>query len=316
MKRFSQINRFFTALCCIVLLSLSFQSCEREAFDDDSALFIDQNLSGSRGSINQSFTPQLAVLLDEDTDLLPYTDCTSTCIAPESGIYYYKTNSQLVSSGPNTKEIAYLAYNTETDFVVEVVYNITAGNSNANADITITIDGTPRLFSGIASGSKVSHSIPLNATWTNCESIAFDVNQTGGGSPINLSDSYTLVGVCEDGCEESFEYRLNLDHGYTFTYISEVDTANAELKFTCPHIVSFEALDGKVYSVNPGNGNGTPTVLTWNGNLNACEEISFVLAFEADCEQNNANLAHVWTDFKVNGISKKGDLENITFYCE
>ena len=316
MKRFPQINRFFTAVCSIVIISLSFQSCEREAFEDDSALFIDQNSISARGGINQSLDPQLAVLLDENSDLLAYTDCSSNCIEPESGVYYYVSDSQSGSSGPNTKEISYLAYNTETEFVVDVVYNITSGNSNANAEITITIDGTSKLFSGIAPGSRVSHSLPLDATWTACESVVFSIYQESLGSPIEFNNNYALVGACRDGCDESFEYKLNQDGSYTFTYISEEDIVNADVKLTCPHIVSFEALDGKTYSVNLGNGNGAPTVLTWNGDINACEEITFTIAFEADCDQNNAGFATLWTDFNVNDISKKEDLDNITFDCE
>ena len=322
MKRLPQINRFFTAVCSIVILSLSFQSCEREAFEDDSALFIDQNSTSARGGINQSFDPQIAVLIDDSSDLLPYLDCTSACIEPESGVYYYFSDSQSQSTGQgqgqntNIKEVAYLAYNTETDFVVDVTYNITSGNSNANAEITITIDGTSKLFSGIAPGSRVSHSLPLDATWTACESVAFTVYQESQGRPIEFNENYALVGICRDGCEESFDYKLNQDGSYTFTYISEEDITNAEVKFTCPHIISFEALDGKAYSVNPGNGNGSPTVLTWNGDINACEEITFTMSFEADCDQNNAGFATLWTDFKVNDLSKKGDLDNITFDCE
>jgi len=89
----------------------------------------------------------------------------------------------------------------------------------------------------------------------------------------------------------------------------------AEVKFTCPHISSFIAIDGKEYAINPGNSKGSPTVLTWIGDIEACTEITFTLSFEADCDQNSSGKANLFTDFKVNGESKKGDNENIVYQC-
>lgn len=300
MKRFPQIDRFFTAVCSYAILALLIllTSCEKESLNDDFTRVKASNLS----------TASLKTLL-------VYDDCSSVCIEEGSETYYKKSSVQSRSSGPNTKEVSYNAYNTETQFIVEVTYKITSGNSNAKADITIDIDGDSNLLSDVIKGTTVSHSIDLPEGWQACDVVNFSVLQEGLSNPINFNESYSLIGVCSSSCDESFDYEANEDGSYTFTYVSSEDLENAEVKFTCPHIVDFEALDGKEYEVNPGNSKGSPTVLTWNGNIEACTELTFTLSFEADCDQTSSGKANLFTDFKVNGESKKGDNENIVYQC-
>jgi len=309
MKRFPQIDRFFTALCSFLILALFvlLSSCEKESLQDDA----------SRIKVQKYETASLRTLLN-------YDDCASICIDEGSENYYAKSDSKTVSAGntnvnnkgnTNTKNVSYIAYNTETQFIVEVHYEIIEGSSNAHAKITIFNDNDSEYFGDVASGSVVSHAFNLPIGWQGCDTFNFNILQEELGADIEFSDSYSLIGVCSSACDESFSYVENEDGSYTFTYLSSEDLDNTEVKFTCPHIKSFEALDGKEYSVNPGNSHGSPTVLTWNGDIDACSEITFTLSFDADCEQNNAGKANLFTDFKVNGVSKNGENENIVFAC-
>ena len=141
----------------------------------------------------------------ENTDLLntnmriaPTGSCEDDCIEPGSEIYYPVSDMASISAGPNTKSVSYSAYNTETDFVVEVTYAITAGKSKAKATIVIAIDGDEVEYTEVGSGSTVSHSVPLADGWEGCDQVAFSVVQEGLGTPITFSESYSLIPVCEE----------------------------------------------------------------------------------------------------------------------
>ncbi|HZW62538.1 MAG TPA: hypothetical protein VFF15_02730 [Flavobacteriaceae bacterium] len=307
MKRLPQINRFFTVVCSIIIISITFTSCEQESLYDQ----IDQN----HELLDDASRPLLinnALLFTPE--LLPYTDCAEVCIDSENELFYSITDSQSRAAGPNSKEVNYVAFNTSNRFFVDATYTITSGNANAKATITIDINGDTRVFDNVPSGNTVRHSIALASDWQACDVVSFSVLQEGLSMPVSFDEEYSLVGIC-GSCEENFSYRLNLDGSYTFFYTSEEDLDNAEVKFTSPHITGFEALDGKIYSVNPGKRNGAPTVLTWNGDIDACQELTFAIRFDADCEQTNSGFANIFTDFKVNGVSKKGTQENIRLNC-
>ncbi|WP_092824029.1 hypothetical protein [Algoriphagus faecimaris] len=131
-------------------------------------------------------------------------DCSIDCIVPGSEDYFVKSGTATESSGGgnniNTKEVTYRAYNTETDFVVEVDYNKLSGNFNAKADITIAIDGDLLLIEEVPFGSTVSHSIPLPDGWMACDVVDFYVIQEGGGNGIAWIETYSLFEVCSVEC--------------------------------------------------------------------------------------------------------------------
>lgn len=109
------------------------------------------------------------------------------------------------------------------------------------------------------------------------------------------------------GCVESFSYTVNDDLNVVFSYTSAVDVLGAVVKLTCPHIQTtdgFTSDDGKVYEVN---NTGNNTVLSWTGDLAACQKITFYLTLIPDCSKKNNGNGEVtlWTDFKVNEESKK-----------
>lgn len=128
--------------------------------------------------------------------------------------------------------------------------------------------------------------------------------KAGGGGQ---HDGYFIsVSECL-GCEESFSYTVNGDLNVVFSYTSADDVLGAVVKLTCPHIQTtdgFTSEDGKVYEVN---NTGNNTVLSWTGDLAACQEITFDLTLNPDCSKKNKGNGEVtlWTDFKVNEESKK-----------
>ncbi|MFC3416855.1 fibrobacter succinogenes major paralogous domain-containing protein [Algoriphagus hitonicola] len=124
--------------------------------------------------------------------------CENDCIEPGSSTFYPVSDMATASSGINTKSVSYSAYNTETDFVVEVTYAITSGPTDANAIIIIDIEGDEMEYTEVSSGSTVSHTVPLAGGWAGCDQVAFSVVQEELGTPIAFSESYSLIPVCLD----------------------------------------------------------------------------------------------------------------------
>jgi len=318
MKKTTQISRLL--IPCIIISTFIF-SCQKEELIDIENIQTSQNLTvQKKGLLKQSTATQSSLNLEisPEVTLEPYTDCSLLCIEEGSNTYYKKTGTISRTIGQNSKSVSYEAYNTETQFVVNVTYTA-SGATATTADITININNElePLKVENIAPGTTtLSHAIDLPEDWQGCiTEIPFSIVQKGLSTDITFDETYALIGICNDSCEESFSYEENENGSYTFTYISAEDLTGAEVKFTCPHIVSFEALDGKTYTVNPGNSHGSPTVLTWNGDIEACTPVTFTLDFEADCDQNNGGFANLFTDFKVNDVSKKGTNPSIKFNC-
>ncbi|MCH6235744.1 DUF1566 domain-containing protein [Cognataquiflexum rubidum] len=139
-----------------------------------------------------------ADLLNSQFRIGPTGSCETDCIEPGSEIYYPVSDVATGRSGRNTKSVSYSAYNTETHFVVEVTYAITAGPAKAKATITIAIDGNEVEYTDVSSGSTVSHTVPLADGWAGCDEVSFSVVQEGLGTPITFSESYDLIPVCAE----------------------------------------------------------------------------------------------------------------------
>lgn len=123
--------------------------------------------------------------------------CNSDCFTPNG--YVKKIGEKTVNAGINSKEVSYAAYNTSTNFVVEVTYHVTEGNSKAEATITIGIEGDEKVFQSVASGSTVSHNILLPENWSACDVINYNIRQVALGTPVQVSDDYGLVNICQGG---------------------------------------------------------------------------------------------------------------------
>lgn len=125
--------------------------------------------------------------------------------------------------------------------------------------------------------------------------------QIGGGG---MTEVTLTVENC--GCEESFTY-AGEGSTYTFTYMPAEDMEDAELVFTFAQSV---AVDG--FSED----------WRWHGqtmqstmDLFACTPVIWELTLEKKCDGSTPNN-NVWTDFKINDLSKKGYLSNITQTCD
>ncbi|OMP31293.1 hypothetical protein [Mangrovimonas sp. DI 80] len=319
MKNMPKINQF---LGCCMLVSILMFSCQSEELQDNQIPDNTQSLSLEKLSSVKNITMSTSAMREA------YVDCETTCIVAGSGNYFVMADSDFYENGNGNgykrKEISYEAYNTETQFIIDVYYQYT-GNANFDSSIEIeitdvTINEEPQVVNispiiqdNLEGGEIVSLIYNLPMDWEACDKISFSVKQEGLSDDLTLDATYSLIGICP--CEESFSYEDLGDNTYVFTYSNVEAMENAVVQFTCPHIVDFTPLDGKEYSVNPGNGPGAPTVLTWIGDLEACSETTFAIIFDADCNQNNANFANIFTDFKVNGDSKKGEASNIKFIC-
>ncbi|SMD42766.1 hypothetical protein SAMN00777080_1331 [Aquiflexum balticum DSM 16537] len=134
--------------------------------------------------------------LNENMRLAPAGSCESDCIEQGGSVFFSVSDVATLRVGRNTKSVNYSAYNTETDFVVEVTYAITAGPPNAKATIRIDIAGNIMEYTDVSSGSKVSHTVPLAEGWAGCDEVTFSVVQEGLGAPITFSESYALIPVC------------------------------------------------------------------------------------------------------------------------
>ncbi len=288
MNYLNQINRNKFIYTILLSAFFVFTSCEQESMEGE-------------------------IVNLEKTLFLTEADCATDCLDPEGP---YVAGSDLVNQtwggkGKHEKTVSYTAYNTPTHFIIEVYYE---RNNDNTSDLirAIALDETQEELD-VESGSTTVFEFDLPNNWEACDIVDFDIRQEGQGSPIDLSGDYSLFSFC--GCEEDFYYEENADGSYTFIYTADENLGNAEVKFTTPHITDFEALDGKEYTSNPGQGNGSNTVLTWTGDITMCEEITFTLALDADCSQNNAGFATVFSDFKVNDDSKKGETGNIKVDC-
>ncbi|MGM0943578.1 MAG: hypothetical protein ACQEW9_00255 [Bacteroidota bacterium] len=183
------------------LALLFFASCGMENMND---ILPDQELS-STDLLSEGVGTDL---LNTNMRIAPTVSCEEGCIEPGSEEYYPVSDMEMVSVGKNTKSVNYSAYNTETDFVVEVTYSITAGPAKAKATITIDIDGNEVEYTEVGSGSTVSHTVPLAEDWAGCDQVAFSVVQEGLGTPITFSENYSLIPVCSElNLEIGMEYQ-------------------------------------------------------------------------------------------------------------
>lgn len=123
-----------------------------------------------------------------------------------------------------------------------------------------------------------------------------------------------LVENC--GCEESFSYDDAGDNNtttYTFYYTPAEDMDDATLVFTFAQSVAIDGFPEIENWKNNGNGATSSTNQT-TMNLEACHTYEWTLTLEKDCS-GHSGKSNLWTDFKVNDVSKKGDLKNIEQSC-
>lgn len=154
-----------------------------------------------------------------------------------------------------------------------------------------------------------SWKVPLAEVWKSCDKITITVELRGVSGGIGRTNvqsfDYYMREKCP-GCEESFTYTNNGNNSYTFTYTPAEDVIDQTVVFTFPQAKMVLGLDESWET----NGSTRQKSMSFT----ECEPVSWTLTFTPDCSGHSAQ-SNVWTDFKVNNMSKKGGLSNIVITC-
>jgi len=212
------------------------------------------------------------------------SDCQTTCINPE-GPYIEASGSKTQTwgnpSNPHWKTINHVAYNTVTSFVVQVTF-IQSGGNTSNT-VSVTAFGSTQSVATLASGATATFTFALPAGWSACDNVPFSIYQEGQNSPMNLSCSYDLYGICiTDRCETSFSGEAiscgnQREAVYTFTS----KNAQSYIKIQ-GGLTNFTGADAEVI-VTSGtdmttlqwtSGGSSNRVIKVEGSVNACETIT------------------------------------------
>jgi uncharacterized protein (TIGR02145 family) len=188
-------------------------------------------------------------------------NCETDCIELGSRKYFAMRDSKSKSSGINTKQVSYKAYNTEDKFVVKVKYEITSGPSQAKTSIAIQINGKKKEFKSVPSGYTATFSIPLEKGWKKCDEVTFSIAQKGLGTPISFSEDYGLIPVCED-----FETFTDPRDGKVYKIIKIGD----QVWFA--ENLNYEVDGSWCYDDNPLNCGIYGRLYNWRTALTACPE--------------------------------------------
>lgn len=279
----------FYFVIMILALAVVFNACQK-----DEILPTDFDLKKGKAKIENP--APMALTLEENLFVYPES-CGDVCIDLDNPFYYYVTGqSDWQYFGNQSKQISYIAYNTEEKFVILVT---AGGDFNADATYTVTFEGETAV-KNLQGAGNLTFEFDLPLDWEACQEVSFSIYQEGGSNPVSLSADYNLIGICEFGCEESFYYVENTDGTYTFTYIPAEDMVDALVVFTFAQGVVVSGLE------DFGSSGVTMQDIL---NFDACQTYSWTVEMTGDCGRN------LWTDFKVNGESKKGGLPNIVMDC-
>jgi hypothetical protein len=275
---------FKTNFLGLALAGLILGSCSQMGTYENADLTNEQAVAAKAG-----FTMTPFGMGNENARAYAGADCEVDCIVPGSGDYFVKTGTKTGAAGPNNKSVTYRAYNTETDFVVEVDFRITSGNAKTKSEITIIIDGNEKVISDVPSGGTATHSIPLPNGWMACDLVEFSIRETGLSMPITWSETYTLFAVCptetDSDCVEAFSYVDNGDDApYTFKYTPSEDMTDVLVEFTFAQGVVVTGLDGFTQ-----NGGGNSSVWSATLSFEACTEYTFTVDLSADCSGKSGN---------------------------
>ncbi|MDR5590870.1 hypothetical protein [Christiangramia sp. SM2212] len=118
-----------------------------------------------------------------------------------------------------------------------------------------------------------------------------------------------VVEDCSD-CEESFSYTDHGDNSYTFYYTPAEDMMDAAVVFTFAQSTAISGLE----EIDGWYASGQTMQKTMD--LVSCTNYEWTVTLEKNCSGNSQN-SNVWTDFKVNDVSKKNNnTPNLTQSCD
>jgi len=234
----------------------------------------------------QEVTGASRIVIISGTTLIENPDCSSTCINAD-GPYVESSGSKTQTWGnpanpQHWKTVSHVAYNTPTSFVVKVTFNHSGGNTSNT--VSVTAFGSTQSVATLASGSTATFTFALTAGWQKCDNVPFSIYQEGQNSPMNLSCSYTLFGICPEdkGCETSFTGEAiscgnQREAVYTFTSKDELEGFKIQGGLT-----NFTGADAEVIVTGGSNitqsqwtvGASSNRVIKVEGNIGACETIT------------------------------------------
>ena len=298
---------FFKYLFAFVIV-LGVSSCS----SDDSDLTNNQTENFSIAAKNSS--------AQQTTESYVATEAPEGCETCVQAPVEQLSTQTITWGNGKTKDVSVTAWNDNEKFYlkinstvningVQISYPYTEEGGNNHVDYNYT-------YSELTA-TEITYEFDLEEGWASCNAQDYAVRVEGPGTAAEFGKTtYNLFEICS--CEDLLTYTSETVDGLLqveFTYISAETIENAEIKFTFPHISGFTSNDGKEYSVNNDKNPNQPTVLTYVGDLESCKEITFSLTLTPYCNQGNSDKATIWTDFKVNEVSKKGTNENIVFNC-
>ena len=239
----------------------------------------------SKSESAEDITGRSIVIVSNPTSSPALADCQTTCINPE-GPYIESSGSKTQTWGnpanpQHWKTVSHVAYNTATSFIVKVTFTHSGGN--ASNTVSVTAFGSTQSVATLASGATATFTFALPAGWSACDNVPFSIYQEGQNSPMNLSCSYNLYGICiADRCETSFSGEAiscgnQREAVYTFTS----KDAQSYIKIQ-GGLTNFTGADAEV-TVTGGTGMTTSQwttggssnrVIKVEGGVDACETIT------------------------------------------
>ena len=245
----------------------------------------------------------------ETTTPVILPDCNTHCIDP-GGPYVESSGSETKTWGnsqdPHWKTASYIAYNTATSFVVEVTFTHSGGN--ASNTVSVTAYGSTQAVATLASGATATFTFALPAGWAACDNVPFSIYQEGQNSPMNLSCSYNLYGVCANrGCETSFTGEAiacgnQREAVYTFTSTDAVSYFKIQGGLT-----NFTGADA-IVTVTGGSttdsqwtvGGSSNRVIKVEGSIGECETITIHITWNST--NSGGVITGSWSVKDGNGV--------------
>ena len=250
-------------------------------------------------------------ILQETTTPVILPDCNIHCIDP-GGPYVESQGSQTQRWGHPTnpqhwKTVSHNAYNTATSFVVEVTFTHSGGN--ASNTVSVTAFGSPQSVTTLASGATTTFTFALPTGWNACDNVPFSIYQEGQNSPMNLSCSYNLYGVCANrGCETSFTGEtIDCDNQLreaVYTFTSAEDLSYFKIQGGLTNFTGGSAevtVDGGITIDDQWTpGGSTNRVIKVEGSVTACETITIRIKWSST--NSGGIITGNWSVKDQNGV--------------
>ncbi len=122
-------------------------------------------------------------------------NCQTDCIDPDNPVYYEKSDQVIKTWGnprnPFTNTVNIVYYNTETQFVLEVMSSL--GWSDLVIDGVSVWTGDP-----VPANEWGVYTEDLPADWAACDSRHFSLLVSGNGPPPTFNVEYQYFGICQD----------------------------------------------------------------------------------------------------------------------